>query len=246
MNIMTLPIHPTIVLLGLCFISAPAIGAPLFNINSLTLQQAEHFEAGDPEREILTVEHASVWSWGDLFLFYDHTEQRTNDDDDYYYEVSPRFSLSLFGLNTRSSATKDILIATTLERGSNDFEANLIGLGVTWNLPHFAHLSTNLYYRDNPDLSGNTWQITAAWSLPFKTGSLDWLLDGYIDSRGGEANRVTDFNFNPQLKLDVGKFIDLPGKVYAGIEYYHWNNKFGLDGVDERVVSPLLQARFSF
>ena len=141
---------------------------------------------------------------------------------------------------------KDILIATTLERGSGGVEANLIGPGLTWDLPPFVHLETNLYYRDNPDISGSTWQLTVAWALPFKLGSLDFLFDGYADIRGSEGGLEEDFNFNPQLKLDLGKFAGYPGILYGGVEYYRWDNKFGIKGVDERVLSSLIQARYSF
>ncbi len=118
----------------------------------------------------MTLEHASVWNWGDLFIFYDRTQDRELHEYAYYLEISPRISLVNLGLRNESPLIKDILIATTLERGSDDFKANLIGPGITWNLAPFTHLETNLYYRDNPDLHGGTWQVTAAWVLPIKLG----------------------------------------------------------------------------
>lgn len=218
----------------------------LFDFNAITIQQGHDFEVGDSTRQIATLEHYSLWDWGDFYAFYDRIREDKSHRLSYYSEWSPRLSLSLLGLNTRSNWFKDVLIATTYENGANDFEAYLIGPGVTWNVPWFAHLETNLYYRDTHNQPGSTWQITAAWALPFKTGPIHWVFDGYTDIRGSEGNVKSDVNFNPQIKIDLGRFFDLPEHIYAGIEYYHWDNKFGIEGINERVVSPLLQVRFSF
>ena len=72
------------------------------------------------------------------------------------------------------------------------------------------------------------------------------LFDGFTDIRGREDGIEEAFNSNPQLKLDIGKFVGYPSIFYAGIEYYHWNNKYGIRGIKERVFSPLVQARYSF
>ncbi len=135
--------------------------------------------------------------------------------------------------------------AVILQQGDG-FKAHLIGPGLTWDLPPFAYLETNLYYRDNPDLSGGTWQFTAAWVMLFELDPLGFLFDGYTDIRGSEGEAGPDLNFNPQLKLDVGRLFGYEEMIYAGFEYYHWNNKFGIDGVNERLLSPIVQARISF
>jgi nucleoside-specific outer membrane channel protein Tsx len=171
----------------------------------------------------------------------DATGQRSH-----YCELSPRLSLALFGVPTRSAWIKDILIAGTYENGSDGFEAFLLGGGLTWDLPPFSHLETDLYHRDTRGLDGSTWQLTTAWALPFTTGALHWLWDGYLDIRGAEAGAAADQNFNPQLKLDLGRLFGVPDHFYAGVEYYHWNNKYGIQGLQERVLAPLVQARFRF
>jgi len=43
----------------------------------------------------------------------------------------------------------------------------------------------------------------------------------------------------------MGKFWGYPKVLYGGIEYSYWNDKFGIDGVDERNVSALIQMKFS-
>ncbi|QYZ66281.1 MAG: ion channel protein Tsx [Gammaproteobacteria bacterium (ex Lamellibrachia satsuma)] len=230
------------------FIATPAFAGinNLFNVNAVTLQQGDGFEVGDSRRRILTLESASVWNWGDLYAFYDRAEGREGGDPSYYFEVSPRLSLGVLGIESRPPMIKDLLIATTFERGLGGFKAHLIGPGLTWDLPPFAHMETNLYYRDNPDLSGSTWQFTAAWVMPFELGSIGFLFDGYTDIRGSEGGVAPDLNFNPQLKLDAGRLFGYGEMIYAGFEYYHWNNKFGIDGVNERLLSPIVQVRISF
>lgn len=217
-----------------------------FNTTAVTLQQGRGFEVGDDRRTILTLEHASAWNWGDVYAFYDRVRGEDSDREDYYMEVSPRFSLGNLGLDASGGIVKDVLIATTYERGQGGFEAWLIGPGVTFEVPWFSHLEANLYYRDTRGLHGQTWQVTIAWSLPFATGPVDWVFDGYWDIRGEEDGNRGDSNFNPQLKIDIGKFFGQPKIVYAGIEYYNWNTKFGIPGVNENTVTPLIQARFSF
>jgi len=216
-----------------------------FNATSLTLQQGHGFEVGGASRDIATLEHASAWNWGDLFAFYDRIREKDGGKLSYYGELSPRFSLSLLGLDTDFGIVRDVLLATTFERGSNGFRANLAGPGLTWNLPPFTHLSSNLYYRDTVGLAGATWQLTVAWTLPFNTGPLQWYFNGYMDLRAAEGSAVSDLNVNPQLKLDLGQAFGAPNRFFAGVEYYHWNNKYGIEGVNERVLSPLLQVRMS-
>ncbi|MBL3601722.1 MAG: hypothetical protein JMN25_17970 [gamma proteobacterium endosymbiont of Lamellibrachia anaximandri] len=217
-----------------------------FNSNRITFQQGDGFEVGDSRRNIWTLEHISGWNWGDLFFFYDRIDGLETDSLSYYTEFSPRFSLAPLGFEARPPMVRDILLASTLEKGSGGFKAYLAGPGVTWDLPKGMHLESNLYLRDNPDLSGATWQFTTAWSLPFSLWAVDFLFDGYADLRGSEGGNKGDLNFNPQLKVDLGKLVGYPQIIYAGVEYYHWNNKFGIEGVDERLLSPLLQAHYSY
>lgn len=235
-----------IALLASLSVSAPVQAELFFNTNAVTYQQGGDFEVGPDQRQIITLEHASAWNWGDLYLFYDRI-RRDDGSWEYYSEFSPRLSLGLFGVKpAEHGLVKDILVSTTLERGSKDFEAKLIGPGVELNLPGFAVASANLYYRDTDNLAGETWQITLAWVRPFSLGTTDWVFDGYADIRGDEGPARGDINFNPQLKLDLGKYMGLPRSIYAGIEYYNWHNKFGIKGVHEHLVTPLIQGRFSF
>jgi hypothetical protein len=47
-----------------------------------------------------------------------------------------------------------------------------------------------------------------------------------------------------QVKLDIGGLAGKKGRCYAGIEYVYWNNKFGIDHIDERNLNLLLKIHF--
>jgi len=218
----------------------------LFNENSLTYQEGNNYRVGDPQRNYWTFEHISVWTWGDVFFFRDWIREKDATENSYYMELSPRLSLGyLTDAKLSTGPIQDVFLTTTFEQGSHDFNSQLFGLGLNWTIPGFTHFESNLYHRDTDHLAGNTWQITLAWSAPFSLGKFDFLFDGYLDTRGEEGFARRDFNFNPQLKLDWGKFLGWPGHLYSGIEYYYWNNKFGIEGVNERNISALIQMRFS-
>ncbi|MCP8688531.1 hypothetical protein [Marinobacterium sedimentorum] len=47
-----------------------------------------------------------------------------------------------------------------------------------------------------------------------------------------------------QLKWNSGTQRGFQSPLYAGLEYSHWNNKFGIQGPDERKASLLLKCHF--
>jgi len=218
----------------------------LFNENSITYQSGDNYRVGDDKQSVVTFEHLSVWSWGDVFFFYDDLKQEHTGHSGYYYEVAPRLSLSkVTGQSFSYGAVKDVFIASVLERGSDGFDGLLLGTSLDWDIPGVAFFSSSFYYRDTANLAGDTWQTTLVWNVPFSIKDVDFVLDGYTDIRGAEGLNKGDLSFNPQLKMDVGKFWGYPKVLYGGIEYSYWNDKFGIDGVDERNVNALIQMKFS-
>ena len=220
-----------------------------FNLNGFSYQHGDHYRVVDHEQDIWTFEHLSLWNWGDMYFFYDDLHQQNLDRHDYYYyyEWSPRISFGkLTGQPYELGPVRDVLLSSTYERGSDGFNAWLLGFGLDWTVPGLDFFSTNFYYRDTEGLEGDTWQTTIVWTFPFSIRNLDFVFDGYTDIRGDEGLAESDLNFNPQLKLDLGKLLGYPQILYGGIEYNHWNNKFGIDGVNERNVSGLLKLQFSF
>jgi len=51
-------------------------------------------------------------------------------------------------------------------------------------------------------------------------------------------------NFTSQLKFNLASMLNLDTKLYVGVEYAYWNNKFGIEGADERNVNLLVKYHF--
>lgn len=69
---------------------------PQWHDTSLTLLYGDGFEVDPEEQTTLTLEHASGWGFGDLFLFMDFTHYHdSRRSDGFYGEFSPRFSYGI-------------------------------------------------------------------------------------------------------------------------------------------------------
>lgn len=223
-------------------ISPMASAEMLWSSFSLSYLNGSDYEVGDPDRQVVTVEHASGHSWGDNFFFLDRL-QSANGDSENYMELSPRLSLSsLTGSDLSFGPVKDVLLAGTWESGEG-FDNFLAGVGVSLDVPGFQYFNANLY-RANNDKSSNDTQLTLTWGLPFALSDAEFLYDGFIDWTTSESDKASEMNFTSQLKWNAGKLIGTKAPVYVGVEYAYWTNKFGIDGVDERNPALLLKWHF--
>ncbi|WP_296055165.1 DUF5020 family protein [uncultured Amphritea sp.] len=223
-------------------LSASASAEMLWSSFSLSYLNGSDYEVGDPDRQVVTVEHASGHSWGDNFFFLDRLES-DNGNSENYMELSPRLSLSsLTGSDLSFGLVKDVLLAGTWESGEG-FDNVLAGVGVSLDLPGFKYFNANLY-RANNDKSSDDTQLTLTWGLPFALSDAEFLYDGFIDWTTSESDKASEMNFTSQLKWNAGKLIGTNAPVYVGVEYAYWNNKFGIDGVDERNPALLLKWHF--
>ena len=122
--------------------------------NSLTYLYGQDFKI-DPEiQQTITFEHASGWSFGDLFLFVDvikYNTEATNgagDGHTFYGEISPRLSLGkISGADLSFGPVKDVLLAATYEFGEDDVDSYLLGPAVDLNIPGFDYFQLNTYLR---------------------------------------------------------------------------------------------------
>ncbi len=254
-------------------LSSQAMASPmLWQNNSLTYLYGKNFavdSAGGKEGDIqqtITFEHASGWTWGDMFLFVDNKWYNGisgSDGHTYYGEFSPRLSLGkISGADLSFGPVKDVLISATYERGESQDDGTpnqnyLLGPAVDLAIPGFDRFALNTYYRKPDGTTGKPsgqWQITSTWAMTFPVGKSDILFDGYIDwvvndKKNGNTELKKNFHFNPQIKYDLGKALDYtPGKLYVGIEYDYWSNKYGIeDGgfVSKNFVGPTDQNTFS-
>ncbi|SHF92642.1 Nucleoside-specific outer membrane channel protein Tsx [Microbulbifer donghaiensis] len=238
----------------------------LWQDNSLSLLSGGDYKVDyslgtdDSSRTVVTFEHVSGHSWGDFFMFADYLTSSA-DSKELYTEVSPRLSLGkLSGRELAFGPVKDVLLASTLEFGNMDdpnhltatgphFTNKLAGVGFDLAVPGFSFVQANVYHRNNDDKADNE-QLTLVWGLPFTLSGLDFLYDGFIDWSSASEDAHPSMNFTSQLKWDVGAQWGQPKSLYAGIEYAHWDDKFGIkDGTfgidsDERNVNLLVKYHF--
>lgn len=219
-------------------------GAAQWQTSNVELLFGSGYELGDNSRSTFTFEYANGWKYGDNYFFLDVVNpfrDGQNSTNDLYAEFSPRLSIGkITGKNMGFAFVKDVLLAGTVEMGQ--YSHNLLyGVGFSLDLPKFAFADINIYIRDNPNESGNTYQVTPVWALPFTVGSAKMLFEGFADIAGSEGNTEFNIDFQPRLLLDVGNFWNAPDALWAGVEYIYWHNKFGVDGVDESLPQAMVK-----
>ncbi len=235
----------TATLAGGLLLAAQAGAAPmLWQNNSLTYLYGKDFKVDPDTQHTLTFEHASGWTYGDVFLFVDYKWNESQDNSDaartYYGEFSPRLSLSkTTGTDLSFGPVTDVLIGFTYERGEDRVQNYLLGPAVDLAVPGFDRLAINTYYR-KPDgirnKASGQWQITPTWAITIPVGSSDILFDGYIDwvvndagNKDSDDYQSKNLHINPQIKYDLGKAVyQKAGQLYVGIEYDYWSNKYGI------------------
>ncbi|MEC7120396.1 MAG: outer membrane protein OmpK [Pseudomonadota bacterium] len=218
---------------------------PLYQDFSVSYLNGSDYELGDPKRQVVTLEYAAGMTWGDTFFFIDRVMPKTGDSES-YFEFSPRVSLShLTGQALKMGIVKDVFLAGTWEANSGKFgfDNYLYGLGVSLAVPQFQYMNVNLYYSDN-DKTDNDVMLGLNWGLPFKLGAQDFLYDGFVDWSSRADDHAAEMNFTSQLKWNAGKLISPETRLYLGIEYALWHNKFGIKDVDERNPSILIKYHF--
>ena len=219
---------------------------PVWQDFSITGLYGENYEVVDKEETTVTLEYAAKVKYADVFFFMDR--MRGGDDHKVtYFELSPRFSLSeISGQSLSYGPIKDVLISTTWESNNDDFSSFdnfLYGFAVDLNVPYFPYFNLN-FYRANNENTDDDYQMTAAYALPFKVSSEEFLVDGFLDWSTAEGDHASELNWTTQYKWNLGKHISPDTRLYLGVEHSVWNNKFGMKGRDEHNVSALIKYHF--
>ncbi len=233
--------------------------------NSLTYLNGIDFKVDPPKQQTVTFEHASGWSFGDLFVFVDgikYNTEATNgagDGHTFYGEISPRLSLGkISGADLSFGPIKDVLLAATYEFGEDDVDSYLLGPAVDLNIPGFDYFQLNTYLRttDGRRDGDNVWQITPVWSYTIPVGDSDLVIDGFMDwVVDNDDSYHANLHFNPQIKYDLAKAMGWGKRFYVGVEYDYWSDKYGIDdngfvgseilgGTDQSAISLLAKAHF--
>lgn len=213
--------------------------------SNIQVLRGHDYELGSERRTIVTFEHANRWAYGDFYIFGDK-DWPDQGPSSHYYEPTLRFSLNkIMGRSPSKGVIKDWFLATQYEKPKGQRGRNLYGLAVDWNIPGFVFFKTMLFSRNNPNLAGDTQQLTVAWNYPFNIKGVNYLTEGFTDLAGAEGTTVANQLFVPRLLVDASPWAGLPDKkLWLGIEWQYWHNKFGVDGVTESV--PQVQVKYVF
>lgn len=231
-----------------------------FNTSRLTARYGATFaEPGideDVPKNIFTFENIAAGRWWSSYLFVDVLRSWSDADanaKEVYGEWYPSVSLRALAGKARSTAfVRDVSATIGLNTGVRSTGpspfAILPGVTVDLNVPGFAFLSVGAYaYIDRGRFQGQftecaetTWQITPSWSVPFRLGKARLQTDGFVDFLGKHATCEGWILATPRLMMDLSSLWDKPGHVYIGADFSYWRNKYGIAGLEDKLVLPLL------
>lgn len=194
------------------------------------------------DQDIMTIEHANGWKYGDNFFFVDvESPSQSSPNPSVYFEYAPRISSKkTLGLDY-GGLIADVLLSTQYN-ATNGFPVYLYGAAVDLNLTGFNYFQTNFYVRDDRNLEGTSFQVTVAWSLTFKAG-VDWDFAGFIDyatKEGDDATGISEANLLTQPAI----LAKLTPELGVGIEYQYWSNKLGVKDANESLPQLLVKVQF--
>lgn len=218
---------------------------------------------------IFTGQHASGYSWGDIFAFTDVSKGEDSDENhfndwDVYTEAYVNLSSSkLLKINYGDGILRDIGLVGGINY-AHDAEVLkfLPGVRFAWNIPGFAFLNTDFTaYIDASagvdDGRYNAPKETNSWMLDvnFASKSLDiggqfFNVEGHVEYIGERKNEFGDkvkghILGQPQLRWDAGNtFFKKRNKLFLGVEYQMWINKLGEDETEEHALQALAVWRF--
>lgn len=220
--------------------------AEVWSETSLSFLRGNNFAeifGSDNDRSEFTFEHAGKFQYGDHFFWLDITDSQSNTtarNTELYGEWSPRLSFGkIFDFYSDKRFVKDILLSTTFEFGRSSgaqTRSRLFGVGLDLKVPYFLFFQYNLYIKDNLDKTGRAIQSTIAYKLPIIISDrVKFSYGAYIDIIHSEEGTASDstlaeahWHTGQQFLWDAGALWNKSHLLYLGIEYQHWNRKYGI------------------
>jgi nucleoside-specific outer membrane channel protein Tsx len=222
----------------------------------------EPYNPNDVSKSIVTLQQVAGYQQGRYFFFVDVLQSNSHDvhATEVYGEAYGSLSLSkLTGIPLQNRWLRDINLTVGLNYGHKsypDYRVNprviLAGVTVDFNLPAFSYLNLDiLAYADRGRFDGRdngchaeTYQLTPVWKLPFSLGAAKFSFEGFADVIGKHGDCERQILAQPQLRWDVGHHFDTSDKLYLGVEYQYWHNKFGIEGLRESHPQVLMVWKF--
>jgi nucleoside-specific outer membrane channel protein Tsx len=256
------PIACALLFVSVLLVAPPALaqGDQGFSASRVAVRYGWNFTepgiAEDVPKNIFTFDNSAAGRWWSSYLFVDVLRSWSEADanaKEVYGEWYPSLSLrALAGKERSRGLLRDVGLTVALNTGVRSTGVSpfavLPGLTFEFNLPGFQFFSvgTFLYidrgrFEGQPtDCAATTWQITPSWSLPFSIGPANLKTEGFVDFIGRHANCEPWILTYPRLMMDVSELWKKPGKVYVGVDVGYWRNKYGIPGLEDKLLLPVV------
>ena len=264
MNVITA--HRVIVcaiLTGLCpTFATPALAQDKqsFSVSNINARYGWTFRepviAEDVPKHILTFENTAAGRWWSSYLFVDVLRSWSEADanaKEVYGEWYPTVSLrALSGRERSKGILGDVGLTVGLNTGVRSTGPSpfvvLPGLTFSLNVPGFDFVSINtLAYIDRgrfqgqpTDCTATAFQVTPSWSLPISAGKTTLKVNGFVDFTTRHANCEAQILTTPRVMLDLSAYWQKPGVLYVGFDWLYWHNKYGISGLKDNIVLPVV------
>lgn len=250
-------------LVAFCTVFAPptlAQDQQSFSISNLNARYGWTFQepgiAEDVPKNIFTFENTAAGRWWSSYLFVDVLRSWSEADanaKEVYGEWYPTLSFrGLSGRERSKGLLADVGLTVGLNTGVRSTGpspfAVLPGLTFTLNVPGFDFLAVNTVayidrgrFQGQPtDCTATAFQLTPSWSLPINAGKTRLKVNGFLDFTTRHANCEMQILTTPRVILDLSAYWQKPGVLYVGFDWLYWHNKYGISGLKDNLVLPVL------
>jgi len=196
----------------------------------------------DGNEATFTIANATGFTWGDSFFFADVTNASDADSTSgTHLEFGPRYR---FFKPKESRLIKGIYGIVQADMTSNRFTTKIVkmaGGSLDWDVPGFKFVKTHLQYRNDPTKEGSSVQFNLVWSKSFTISDENFSFEGFLDWTSGEGE---GFGSESNLLMQPQVLWHANENFAVGVEYQYWNNRLGIDDLDES--APQIMARWTF
>lgn len=217
--------------------------AQTFSSTKIEALYGDFDERASGKQGILTFANATGFTKGDTFVFADIADIEDRDSTDgVHMEMNGRLSLlRAFGNKPMEGFVKDVYAVGQVDIDGNKFTQKTTlqaGVGADLNVPGFRFLKVAALRRDDPTADGQSTQLQLIWNAPFTLGDQKFSFEGFADYTTEEGHIKKNLLTQPQIVWHATKHIGV------GLEYQYWNNRLGINGLDEK--TPQLLVRWTF
>jgi nucleoside-specific outer membrane channel protein Tsx len=237
-----------------------ALAQDNFSSSNVTARYGWNFhEPGIPEdvpKNIFTFENTSAGRSWSSYLFVDVLRSWSDADanaKEVYGEWYPALSFRAFTGKERSKGfVRDVSLTLGLNTGVRSTGSSpfvlLPGVAFDLKVPAFAFFSVRAgayvergRFQGQPtDCLGTTYQITPSWSLPIDVGASTMKFSGFVDFTGSHANCEAQVLTTPRAVLDLSAYWRKPGRLYVGLDWVYWHNKYGISNLNDNLLLPVV------